>query len=146
MEKRTNLFGWDITPRRELWQEIDRLYKQLEIQECHLADKQKENDKLRQAGDTVRAQLKNLDVRNTQLLAEKADCMKDCERLTELNDGLTAQNRSLTAQLSELHKQLEEAQEALRRTNGDTIRLTRENAELRRTSCKQRTNTKKQSS
>lgn len=139
MEKRTNLFGWDITPRRDLWQEIRRLYKQLEIQECHLADKQKENDKLRQAGDTVRAQLKNLDVRNTQLLAEKADCMKDCERLTELNDGLTAQ-------LAGLRKQLEEAEEALRRTNGDTIRLTRENAKLRRTSCKRRTNTKKQPS
>lgn len=139
MEKRTNLFGWDITPRRDLRQEIRRLYKQLEIQECHLADKQKENDKLRQAGDTVRAQLKNLDVRNTQLLAEKADCMKDCERLTELNDGLTAQ-------LAGLRKQLEEAEEALRRTNGDTIRLTRENAKLRRTSCKRRTNTKKQRS
>ena len=90
----------------------------------------------------MRAQLKNLDARNTQLLAEKADCMKDCERLTELNDGLTAQNRSLTAQLSELHKQLEEAEEALRRTNGDTIRLTRLLQEVRRSSCKRRTNLK----
>ena len=133
MEKRT-LLGCDITPRRDLWQEIRRLYKQLEIQECHLADKQKENDKLRQAGDTVRAQLKNLDVRNTQLLAEKADCMKDCERLTELNDGLTAQNRSLTAQLSGLHKQLEAAQEANNRLRAENAELAATNAELRRTS------------
>lgn len=104
MEKRTNLFGWDITPRRELWQDIRRLYKQLEIQECHLADKQKEND------------------------------------------GLTAQNRSLTAQLSELHDGLAEAQEANNRLSAENARLTTENAGLRRTSCKRRTNTKKQPS
>ncbi len=44
MEKKTFL-GIDITPRRELWAEIKRLGKQIEIQERHLVDERKAKDR-----------------------------------------------------------------------------------------------------
>ncbi len=44
MEKKTFL-GIDITPRRELWAEIKRMGKQIEIQERHLVDERKAKER-----------------------------------------------------------------------------------------------------
>lgn len=148
MEKRTVL-GFDITPRRALWQELQRLCKQLEIQGRHLADKQTEKDRLREAADSLRSRLKRLDAYNTQLLVEKSDCMKDCERLTELNDELKERNHSLTTELSDLREKLAVAEGTNNRIcaanawlTDENARLKDENAELRRAPGKRRTNLK----
>lgn len=37
MKKKTNIFGFDRTPRRMMWAEIDQLVKQIEIQKRQLA-------------------------------------------------------------------------------------------------------------
>lgn len=47
MEKKTNIFGFDRTPRKALWEEIARLNKQIVIQERHLTEQQRVEDELR---------------------------------------------------------------------------------------------------
>lgn len=56
MEKKTNFLGLDRTPREELWSEIKRLGKQLEIQEYNLARKQGEVDRLREGIEKIHSE------------------------------------------------------------------------------------------